>query len=178
MKWYYTKHKKTIYISLKGLKMLIEKTKNLRKDFTATGYVINPERTKILVIFHNKLQKWLPAGGHLESNELPHEAALREVFEETGVSARIIRDDPEMGLKGDVDCQIPRPYSVLYQIIPPSKKDIEHIHVDFVYAMEAEESELVGRPEEVSSVAWLTKDQVFASECFDSVKGFVKNFLK
>lgn len=162
----------------KEMKMLVERTKSLRKDFTATGYVINPERTKILVIFHNKLQKWLPAGGHLEPNELPHEAALREVLEETGVCARIIRDDPEMGLYGEVDCQIPRPYSILYQIIPQSKKDVEHIHVDFVYAMEAEEGELDRRCEEVSNVAWLTKDEIFASECFDSVKGFVKIFLK
>ena len=29
--------------------MLVEKTKNLKRDFTATGYVINPERTKNLV---------------------------------------------------------------------------------------------------------------------------------
>ena len=52
--------------------MLVEKTKNLRRDFTATGYVVNSEKTKILVIFHNKLQKWIPAGGHMEPNELPH----------------------------------------------------------------------------------------------------------
>ena len=158
--------------------MLLEKTKNLKKDFTATGYVMNPERTKILVIFHDTLRKWLPAGGHLELNELPHEAALREVFEETGVKARIISDDPDMGLKGEVDCQIPRPHSVLYQIIPASSKSPEHIHVDFVYAMEAEESELNGRIEEVSKVEWLTKDEILISDCFDSVKGFVKNHLK
>ena len=78
------------------MKTLIEKTKNLRKDFTATGYVVNPERTKLLVIFHNKLKRWLPAGGHLGQNELPHEAALREVFEETGVRARIVSDDSDL----------------------------------------------------------------------------------
>ena len=158
--------------------MLVEKTKKLKRDFTATGYVINPARTKLLVIFHNKLQKWLPAGGHMEPNELPHEAALREVFEETGVSARVISDDPDMGLNGKSDCQIPRPYSVLYQIIPQSSKDVEHIHVDFVYAMEAEESELKMQIEEVSRVEWLTKDEILLSNCFDSVKGFVKNCLK
>ncbi len=158
--------------------MLIEKTKALRKDFTATGYVLNPERTKILVIFHKKLQKWLPAGGHLELNELPHEAAIREVFEETGVAARIIQDDPDMGLKGEFDCQIPRPYSVLYQIIPQSSKDDKHIHVDFVYAMEAQEKELKGDMEEVVRVEWLTKDEILAADCFDSVKGFIKNWLK
>ncbi len=158
--------------------MLIEKTKNLKKDFTATGYVINPEKTKILVIFHNKLQKWLPAGGHLQPNELPHHAALREVFEETGVKASIISDDPDMGLSGEFDCQIPRPYSVLYQIIPQTSKDVEHIHVDFVYAMEAEESELKIQIEEVSRVEWLIKDEILAADCFDSVKGFAKNHLK
>ncbi len=158
--------------------MLVEKTKNLRRDFTATGYVTNPERTKLLVIFHNKLQRWLPAGGHMDPNELPHETALREVLEETGVKARVVSDDHNIGLKGEVDCQIPRPYSVLYQIIPQNSKDIEHIHVDFIYAMEAEESELNGRAEEVSKVAWLTKDEILAFDCFDSVKGFVKNYLK
>lgn len=158
--------------------MLVEKTKNLKRDFTATGYVVNPEKTKILVIFHNKLQKWLPAGGHIDKNELPHEAALREVFEETGVSAKILCDDPDMGLTGVVDCQIPRPHSILYQIIPASSKDVEHIHVDFVYAMEAEEGEVKIRIEEVSNVKWLTKGEILSSNCFDSVKGFVKNYLK
>jgi len=158
--------------------MLIEKTKNLKKDFTATGYVVNPERTKLLVVFHNKLQKWLPAGGHIEQNELPHEAALREVFEETGVVAHIISDDHDMGLKGEVDCQIPRPYGVLYQIIPKTHRVAEHIHVDFVFVMEAEETSLKGKIEEVSEVKWLKKEKILSSNCFDSVKGFAKNYLK
>ena len=67
--------------NLDGKINLVEKTKNLKKQFTATGYVVNPQKTKLLVIFHNKLQKWLPAGGHVEQNELPHEAVAREVFE-------------------------------------------------------------------------------------------------
>jgi 8-oxo-dGTP pyrophosphatase MutT (NUDIX family) len=145
---------------------LIEETKDHKREFTATGYVVNPERTKLLVVFHNKLQRWLPAGGHMEPNELPHEAALREVFEETGVAAKIIVDDPDMGLKGEVDCQIPRPYSVLYQIIPANHKCPEHIHVDFVYAMEAPESELTIQTNEVAKVAWLTKNEILSFYVF------------
>ena len=113
----------------------------------------------------------------METNELPHEAALREVFEETGVRAQIISDDPEMGLNGVAECQIPRPYSVLYEIIPQNKKDVEHIHVDFVYVMEAEETELKAQLEEVSKVAWLTKDEIFSYDCVDSAKGFARNYL-
>jgi ADP-ribose pyrophosphatase YjhB (NUDIX family) len=158
--------------------MLVERTQHFRKDFTATGYVVNPSKTKLLVVFHNKLQRWLPAGGHLEPNELPHVAALREVFEETGVRARIVSDDPDMGIMGAAECQIPRPYSVLYETIPQSSKDVEHIHVDFVYVMEAEEAELTAQLEEVAMVAWLTKDEILASATFDSVKGFVRHYLK
>lgn len=156
----------------------LETTKNHRKDFTATGYVVNPERTKILVIFHNKLQKWLPAGGHMEPNELPHEAALREVFEETGIEAEIISDDYDLNMSGIKEAQVPRPYAVLYQLIPESPKDIEHIHVDFIYAMEAEESELTAQLDEVSRVKWMTKSEVLEADCFESVKGFANNFLK
>jgi 8-oxo-dGTP pyrophosphatase MutT (NUDIX family) len=158
--------------------MLVEKTKHLRKDFTATGYVTNSDKTKLLVIFHNKLQKWLPAGGHLESNELPHQGAIREVFEETGILAQVVKDDHDMGLKEERECQIPRPYSILYQIIPSRGKDVEHIHVDFVYILEAEETTPKIDPNEVSKAKWMTKDEVLSCDSFDSVKGFVKNYLK
>ena len=158
--------------------VLLDRTKNLKKDFTATGYVVNPQRTKILVIFHNKLNKWLPAGGHIEKNELPHEAAIREVYEETGINAKIISDDFDFGLKGEKDCQIPRPHGILYQIIPESSKDVEHIHVDFVYAMEAEEAVTSVQLDEVARVEWFTKEEVLKLDCFDSVKGFVRNYLK
>jgi len=158
-------------------KTLLEKTKILNRQFAATGYVVNPDRTKLLVIFHNKLQKWLPAGGHVEPNELPHEAAIREVFEETGVKASIIDDSPDMNLDGIVDCQIPRPYAILYQVIPENNKELEHIHVDFVYAMEAVESNLKIQKEEVSKAEWLTKEDILKLNTFDSVKGFVSNVL-
>lgn len=158
--------------------MLLEKTKHLKKDFTATGYVVNETKTKILVIFHNKLQKWLPAGGHIEPNELPHEAAIREVFEETGIQANILSDDPDMGLLGIVDCQIPRPYSVLYQIIPASKKDVEHIHVDFIYVLQAQETTCSINKSEVKKAQWMNYNEILACDCFDAVKGFANIYLQ
>lgn len=55
--------------------------------FTAGGFVIRNEQ--ILLIKHKKLGIWLAPGGHLEDGELPHQAALREVAEETGIKAEI-----------------------------------------------------------------------------------------
>jgi len=56
----------------------------IANHFTATGIVFNQKR-EILMIHHNKLQVWLPPGGHIDENELPTDAVLREVFEETGM---------------------------------------------------------------------------------------------
>jgi ADP-ribose pyrophosphatase YjhB (NUDIX family) len=40
---------------------------------------------KVLLHFHRKLGMWLPPGGHIERDELRDDAAVRQVFEETGL---------------------------------------------------------------------------------------------
>ena len=47
------------------------------KSITATVYVINDG--KVLLHQHKKYNTWFPLGGHIEENEFPHEAAIREV---------------------------------------------------------------------------------------------------
>lgn len=162
-------------------KELFAKTKDHEKQFTATGYTVNKSHDKILLIHHNKLNKWLPAGGHVESDEAPHEAAIREVYEETGVHATLIAtDDPDLQLKNIADTQIPRPYAFMYQIIPANKKDVEHIHLDMVYVLEADENQTTAlQAKEVKDLQWFTKQEVLAmSDVFDSVKGFAGSFLE
>ena len=58
------------------------------RDFTVAVFVVHRER--VLLHLHEKLNRWLPPGGHIEPNELPDEAAKREVFEETGVAAALV----------------------------------------------------------------------------------------
>ncbi|MEK6896397.1 MAG: NUDIX domain-containing protein [Nanoarchaeota archaeon] len=60
----------------------------MKTDLTAAGYIFH--QNKLLLIHHAKLNIWLPPGGHIESNEIPDDAALREIEEETGIKARII----------------------------------------------------------------------------------------
>lgn len=159
---------------------VIENTTNHKRHFTVTGYVVNQDRSKLLLIHHIKLGKWLPPGGHLEENELPHEGAIREVLEETGITATPIMDDEHvLGLKDVADTQIPRPYALLYQLIPESKKDVEHIHLDMVYALLADDSSLpAAQLEEVHDARWRTKAEVLAADdVFDSVKGFARQYM-
>lgn len=56
--------------------------------YTAGGVLIHDK--KVLLIKHKKLGFWLNPGGHIDEGELPHEAAEREFFEETGVKVKAI----------------------------------------------------------------------------------------
>ncbi len=55
--------------------------------FTASVFLIVDGR--VLLVKHKKINKWLGPGGHIDENELPHEAAEREFLEETGIKVQI-----------------------------------------------------------------------------------------
>lgn len=59
---------------------------------TAGGFLVH--QNKILLVKHKKLGIWLAPGGHLEGDELPHQAGEREVFEETGVKVEAVSAVP------------------------------------------------------------------------------------
>ncbi len=55
------------------------------RHFTATGFVVHDD--SIALHWHPKVKAWLPPGGHIEPNEDPVQAVLREIEEETGLKA-------------------------------------------------------------------------------------------
>lgn len=55
---------------------------NIKK--CASAFVFNND--KILLIYHKKFGLYLQPGGHIEGMEKPYEAAIREVYEETGIN--------------------------------------------------------------------------------------------
>ncbi len=61
-------------------------------DFTVAIFVVH--HGKILLIHHRKLDKWLPLGGHVELDEDPEIAALREAKEESGLDVELIGERP------------------------------------------------------------------------------------
>jgi 8-oxo-dGTP pyrophosphatase MutT (NUDIX family) len=61
-------------------------------DFTVAIFVVH-ER-KVLLILHRKLKKWLPLGGHVELDEEPETAALREAYEESGLEVELLGERP------------------------------------------------------------------------------------
>jgi 8-oxo-dGTP pyrophosphatase MutT (NUDIX family) len=95
------------------------------RDFTVAVFVVNEGR--VLLHWHRKLQRWLPPGGHIEPNELPDEAAVREVMEETGVAATLRGGDDYVESLGDPR-RLRRPAGIQLEPISPG-----HEHIDLIY---------------------------------------------
>lgn len=133
----------------------------LESHYTATGYVLNCTGDRILFIFHKKLQIWLPPGGHVDEGELPHDAVVREVFEETGVRAQIIDPVGDLGLPiVGPEIQIPTPFAVLHEKIPAHGEKPAHLHYDFLYKMRALDENLTHDEHEVEAARWYTLDEI------------------
>ena len=61
-------------------------------DFTVAIFVVHDG--KVLLIHHRQLDKWLPLGGHIELDEDPEQAALREAKEESGLDVELLDERP------------------------------------------------------------------------------------
>jgi 8-oxo-dGTP pyrophosphatase MutT (NUDIX family) len=57
-------------------------------DFTVAIFIV--QNGQVLVIHHRNLKKWLPLGGHIELDEDPETAALRETREESGLEVELL----------------------------------------------------------------------------------------
>jgi len=97
------------------------------RHFTATAFVVDGPRT--LLHWHKRLQQWMPPGGHIERNEDPVQAVLREVYEETGLVAEVILANTP--LRFNYPEQLPAPYTILVENIPGPGEP--HKHIDLIY---------------------------------------------
>lgn len=93
------------------------------RDLAVSVFVV--WRGAVLLHRHRRLGLWLPPGGHVEPDELPDDAAVREVLEEAGLAVRLV-GEPAITAPGPR--QLVRPRGVQLESIAPG-----HEHVDLVY---------------------------------------------
>ena len=100
----------------------------MRRHFVATAFVVHDDA--VLLHWHRKVKGWLPPGGHVEPNEDPVQAVLREVLEETGLDVDIV---PTVSLFQVEDLeQVQPPVTILIEDIPDDGEG-PHKHIDFIY---------------------------------------------
>lgn len=117
------------------------------------------------LICHPRLGKWMLPGGHVEPDENPAEAALREVAEETGLAAHLLPgpalDEPD----GAGEPPVITPLWIVEQHVPAERREPEpHIHVDHLYLAFAEAAVLA--PDAELPFAWYTAGQLDAVDMF------------
>ena len=59
---------------------------NSRGHITCSGWVVSRDMSRVLLIKHGALRHWMQPGGHMEPEEWPPEAAIREAHEGNGGS--------------------------------------------------------------------------------------------
>lgn len=143
----------------------------LQSHYVSTGYIYDKNTTCFLLIQHKKLGKWLAPGGHLLEGEEPHTGALREIWEEIGCAGRIIDllTVPHVGTSAVP--QLPAPFCILAETIPAGPRDDEHIHIDFIYAVEIDPAAALSLSEaEISHARWVTIEDIEQLDTYENVK--------
>jgi 8-oxo-dGTP pyrophosphatase MutT (NUDIX family) len=129
----------------------------MEKHFTATVFIIKDQ--KVLLIHHRKFQKWLPPGGHLDPNETPPEAAIREAKEETGLDVAIIPQENIWVDRWNAK-SFERPYLCMLEHIPAFGNKDEHYHMDFIYLANPVGGQEKENQRETLGLKWFSLEEI------------------
>jgi 8-oxo-dGTP pyrophosphatase MutT (NUDIX family) len=123
---------------------------------TASAWIVDPERTRAVLLHHRKLARWLQLGGHVDGDPDVRRAALREAREESGLrTLRLIGDDI---------------YDIDVHRIPARANEPEHDHYDLRFALEADPREPLVSNEESHDVRWIPLEELERYDIDDSVR--------
>jgi 8-oxo-dGTP pyrophosphatase MutT (NUDIX family) len=114
-------------------------------DFTVSIFVV--QDGKILLIHHRNLNKWLPLGGHVELDEDPETAALREAKEESGLEVELLGERPPTTEPGTRALITPR-FMDIHRI------SATHEHIGLIYWARPKSGTLTLAPSEHHDIRW------------------------
>ena len=112
---------------------------------TSSSWIVNQDRTKVLMVYHNIYDSWSWLGGHADGNQNLLEVAVREVREESGIR--------------EVHPVSKEIYSVEILTVDGhwkrGKYVSSHLHLNVTYLLEADDRQaLAVKPDENSGVQW------------------------
>lgn len=131
----------------------------ITRDFTATTFVVHADRT--LLLLHRKLSIWVPPGGHIDQHELPDQAALREVFEESGLVVELL---DQGGALGSVRV-LPQPHCILLENIGPG-----HQHIDLIYFARVRSGDLLPAERETLAARWYSWEELGEPQIAEDIR--------
>lgn len=127
---------------------------NETAHFTASPWIVNTDRSRVLMVHHNIYGSWSWVGGHADGDPNLLSVALREAQEETGVCE--IRPTSE-----DI-------FSLEILTVPAhikrGKYVVPHLHLNATFLVETDDHQPIrSKPDENSAVRWFSLDEAVES---------------
>lgn len=118
---------------------------------TSSGYIVNKDRTKVLMIHHNIYKTWAWTGGHADGDPDLIHVAIKEAIEETGVKHFDVVSEEILSLDVlTVDGHIKKGQYVS-----------SHLHLSLAYLLECNENDkLIVKEDENSGVMWIPINEI------------------
>lgn len=134
---------------------------------TSSGFIMNKEQDKVLMIHHNIRNTWAWTGGHVDGDTNFLHVAMKEAREETGINEFTPLTDKIVAL--DI---LP-----VYGHIKKGKYVSAHMHLSIAYILIADENETLKiKPDENSDVKWFSLDKL-TEDYYDSKDLYLYNKL-
>ena len=124
----------------------ISRRDNLAAHLTASAWVVNPERNKVLMAYHNLYNSWAWLGGHADGNFDLAAVAEKEAREESGLTDVKLVSDDILSLE-------------ILTVDGHEKKGKyvpSHLHLNVTFLLEADpHAPIRGKEDENSQVGWI-----------------------
>ena len=139
-------------------------------DFTVEVFVVYKD--KVLLRLHDKHGIWLSVGGHIELDEDPNQAALREVKEEVGLDIKLVENLKQFEQKTEGYEELIPPYFLNIHSVSPT-----HQHVTLTYFGISETDQVI--PEkETDKWIWASKTDLETLDLSPSIKFYAMKALE
>lgn len=125
-------------------------------DFTVGVFVVHAASRRVLMRYHDKYDMWLVPGGHIELDETPDAACIREVKEEVGLDIKLHPGRKHEDESHDRLALIQPEYMDIHPISP------DHRHISMIYFATSEMMDTLEpeNHEKSRGLRWMTKEEV------------------
>lgn len=127
---------------------------NETAHFTASAWIVSPDRSRVLMIYHNIYNSWSWTGGHADGQDDPLAVAIKEAREETGLAHIRPAGDELLSLE----------ILTVKAHVKRGKYVVPHLHLNLTYLLEADDADAIHiKPDENSGVKWFAPEDALSA---------------
>jgi len=140
--------------------------------YFASGYLVKDD--KVLLVHHKKFSKWTPPGGHIEEDETPDQALVREWKEELDLNIDILPAH-ESAFAGDTNATpIPMPFHI---DLEREGFDVPHLGYFFYVRLLGDDQNVKVLETELYEFGWFSKEDLVALPTFEQVRALAEHAI-